>query len=402
MADILEKILAYAGEKGQLVRRDDVAHRTRRYRIVSADDHVLEPPHTFVEHAPAKFRDRVPRVERDDRGIDYWLIGDERIPLLGADGYQGWESGSSYLGPVNFDELHPAVYDIHERVRHMDVTGTLASLNFPSAPFGFAGTAFLRMNDRDAGLAAMRAYNDWHLDEWTAPYPDRIIPCQLTWLGDPQLAADEIRRNADRGFKAISFSENPERLGLPSLYTDHWDPVFRACEETETVVNLHVGSSSETIVPSAESPAAVLGALFALNSMIAATDWLFARIPVRFPNIKIAMSEGGIGWVPMLIDRVNFLGRQLDYRPDFGELSPIDVLRRNFWFTTLYDPATMTMRDLVGVENILVETDYPHIDSTWPDSQGVLAEQLEGLRDDEVAMVTHGNALALYRHQLKD
>jgi predicted TIM-barrel fold metal-dependent hydrolase len=400
MADILEKILAYAGEKGQLVRRDNVAHRERRYRIASADDHVLEPPHTFTAHVPAKLRDRVPRVERDDRGIDYWLIGDERVPLLGADGYQGWEAESSYLGPVNFDELHPAVFDIHERIRHMDVTGTLASLNFPSAPFGFAGTAFLRMPDREAGLAALRAYNDWHIEEWAGPYPDRIIPCQLTWLADPVLAADEIRRNAARGFKAISFSENPERLGLPSLYTDHWDPVFRACEETDTVVNLHVGSSSETIVPSAESPAAVLGALFALNSMIAATDWLFARIPVRFPDIKIAMSEGGIGWVPMLIDRVNFLGRQLDYRPDFDDLTPVDVLRRNFWFTTLYDPATMALRDLIGVENILVETDYPHIDSTWPESQAVLAEQLVGLSDEEVAMVTHRNALALYRHEL--
>src|SRR4051794_8202166 len=400
MADLLEKILAYAGEKGDLVLRGDVAPEPRRYRIVSADDHALEPPHTFTAHVPASMQARVPHVDRDDRGIDYWVIEDERIPLLGADAIQGWEQDKRYLGPVNFDEIHPAAYDIHERVRHMDVTGILVSLNFPSAPFGFAGTAFLRMKDREAGLAALRAYNEWHLEEWASPYPDRIIPCQLTWLADPGLAADEIRRNAARGFKAISFTENPECLGLPSLYTDHWDTVFRACEDTGTVINLHVGSSSQTIVPSQDSPPAVLGALFALNSMVAATDWLFARVPVRFPNIKIAMSEGGIGWVPMLIDRINFLGRQLDYRPDFGDLTPVDVLRRNFWFSALSDPSSMAARHLVGVDHIMIETDYPHIDSTWPDSQDVLAEQLCGLSDDEVEMITYRNALALYRHEV--
>jgi predicted TIM-barrel fold metal-dependent hydrolase len=399
MADILEKILEYAGEKGELVRRDHLAPRERRYRIVSVDDHVFEPPDVCTARVAAKFRDHVPHVVRKD-GIDYWVIAGESVPLLGADAIQGWEKDKRYLGPVTFDEVHPAVFDIRERVRHLDVCGILASLSFPSAPFGFAGTAFLRMKDRQAGLAAMRAYNDWHLEQWAAPFPDRVIPCQVSWLADPEVAASEIRFNVERGFKAVAFTENPLRLGLPSLYSGEWDSFFAACEETETVINLHVGSSSETIVPSPESPPAVLGSLFALNSMIAATDWLFARIPVRFPNIKIAMSEGGIGWVPMLIDRINFLGRQLDYSVDFGAMTPVDVLRRNFWFALLSEPSLMPVRDVIGVDHIMIETDYPHIDSTWPDSQDVLAEQLEGLPEHEVELITHRNALSLYRHQL--
>ena len=399
MADILEKILEYAGEKGELVRRDGMAPRERQYRIVSVDDHVFEPPDVCTARVAAKHRDKVPHVVREG-DVDFWVIADERIPLLGADAIQGWEQEHRYLGPVTFDEVHPAAFDIHERMRHLDVCGILASLCFPSAPFGFAGTAFLRMKDRDAGLAAMRAYNDWHLEEWGAPYPDRVIPCQVSWLADPIVAGGEVRRNAERGFKAVAFSENPLRLGLPSLYSGEWDPFFRACEETETVINLHVGSSSETIVPSPDSPPAVLGALFALNSMIAATDWLFARIPVRFPALKIAMSEGGIGWVPMLIDRINFLGRQLDYRPDFGELTPVDVLRRNFWFAVLSEPSIMPIRDVIGVDHMMIETDYPHIDSTWPESQDVLAAQLCGLSEEEVDLITHRNALSLYRHQL--
>src|SRR5207253_11415969 len=123
-----------------------------------------------------RFRDTGPRVERDDAGVDHWIFEDVRVPLLGADGIKGWEHGSGYLGPVNFDEMHPAVYDVHERIKHMDHIGVLASLCFPSAPFGFAGTRFLKMKDRELGLASLRAFNDWTFEAWAGPYPDRIIP----------------------------------------------------------------------------------------------------------------------------------------------------------------------------------------------------------------------------------
>jgi predicted TIM-barrel fold metal-dependent hydrolase len=282
----------------------------------------------------------------------------------------------------------------------MDVNGVAASLNFPSAPFGFAGQRFLRMTDPELGLASMRAFNDWIIDGWAGPYPERIIPCQVAWLRDPEIAAEEIRRNAERGFKAVSFSENPEKLGLPSIHKDHWDPFLRACQETDTVINLHVGSSSETIVPSSDSPGAVLGALFPINGMAAATDWLFARIPVRFPGIRIAMSEGGIGWVPMLLDRLAYMGRHHDTRGDFGGRLPSEVLLDSFWFTTFSDPTTLVHRHLIGVDHIMFETDYPHSDSSWPDTQDLLDVQMAGIPADEVDLITHGSAVALYRHPL--
>ena len=219
----------------------------------------------------------------------------------------------------------------------------------------------------------------------------------MTWLLDPEVAAAEIRRNAGRGFRALSFSENPEKLGLPSLYTDHWDPIFAACVETETVVNLHVGSSSSTIVPSTDSAPAVLGALFPISGMATAADWLFSGILLRFPDLKIALSEGGFGWVPMLIDRIEHMARQLDYSVEFGELTPIDVLHRNFWFTTFNDGRSMPLRHVAGVDRIMLEVDYPHSDSTWPDTQEILASQLHGLPEEEVRAITHANALDLYR-----
>ncbi len=400
MANLLEQLMEMAGPKGELRLRTGLEPRERRYTVVSVDDHLIEPPHLFEGRMPRRFEASGPRVERHDDGVDYWVFEDDRVPLLGADAIQGWDPGMGYLGPVNFGELNPGVWDIHERVRHMDINGVAASLNFPSAPFGFAGQRFLRMQDADLGLASMRAFNDWILEEWAGTYPGRIIPCQVAWLADPEIAAAEIRRNAERGFKAVSFSENPEKLGLPSIHKDWWHPFLRACEETGTVVNLHVGSSSETLVPSSDSPGAVLGALFPVNGMAAATDWLFAKIPVRFPDIKIAMSEGGIGWVPMLLDRLAYMGRHRDSRSEFGGLPPGEVLLRNFWFTTFSDPTTLELRHHVGVERIMFETDYPHTDSSWPDTQDLLQDQLGGMPRHEADLITHGNAVALYRHPL--
>src|SRR3954471_14333963 len=153
MADLLERILSYAGVKGEGVQRGEMEPRERRFRLVSADDHLTEPPHLFEGRVPAKHAAGAPRVERDDAGVDWWVFPGDRVPLLGSDSYQSFEPGHAYLGPVNFDELHPAVYDIRERVKHMDVIGLEASLTFTSAPFGFAGTRFMRMGDADLGLA---------------------------------------------------------------------------------------------------------------------------------------------------------------------------------------------------------------------------------------------------------
>jgi predicted TIM-barrel fold metal-dependent hydrolase len=397
MADILERILAYAGERPELRKRADPPARTLPYRLVSADDHLTEPPDMFEGRLPAAMRADGPRVERDEHGYDWWVFDHERVPLIGSDSWLGFEPGHAYLGQVNFDDLHPAVYNIDARVKHMDVAGIAASVCFPSAPFGFAGTRFVKMRDPALGLASMRAYNDWLLEEWVSPYPGRMVGNQVTWLADPAIAAAEIRRNAERGFTALSFSENPERLGLPSLYTDHWDPIFEACADTDTVINLHVGSSSSTIVPSTDSAAAVLGALFPINGMATAVDWLFSGIPLRFPRLKLALSEGGFGWVPIVIDRIEHMRRQLDYRPQFGDLTPVEVLRRNFWFTTFNDDSSMSLRHLAGVDHIMVEVDSPHSDSTWPDAQDILQRQFRDVPDDEIAKMTHRNAIALYR-----
>jgi len=405
MADYDDTVAGYDRGRRPGARRGQFDVSPVRYRLISVDDHLVEPPHTFTGRLPAKFADRAPRVVRDDDGADYWIFDDERVPLPAADVLQSWHPAEWCVSKVTFDEARPGTWNIADRIADMDLAGIYASLNFPSTVFGFAGQRFLRMRDRAFGLASLRAYNDWIAEEWAAFDPSRIIPCQVAWLADPAVAAGEIYANARRGFKAVAFSENPERLGLPSIYDPQWHPFFAACSETGTVVNLHVGSSSQTLVPSRQSPPQVLGALFSVNALQTCVDWIYAGIPAAFPELRIALSEGGLGWVPMLLDRLRYQERV--YHADglgrdwgTGELRAEELLRRNFWFTTFYDPLALTLRREIGIDRIMLETDYPHADSTWPDAQDVIHSMVDGYPGDEIDKLTFANAAALYRHPL--
>jgi predicted TIM-barrel fold metal-dependent hydrolase len=377
--------------------------------LISVDDHLMEPRDTFVGRMPAKFADQTPGVVEDENGMEWWQFENERVMNSGQNAIISWPAADRTGGPVRFDEVRPGTYDVHARVRDMDINGVAASLCFPSMVFGFCGQRFTKFSDPELGLAAMRAYNDWIAEEWVGSYPDRFIAQQVTWLPDPEIAAAEIRRNAERGFTAVSFSENPEALGFDSLYSGKWDPFFAACAETGTVVNLHVGSSSQTVVPSKDSPPPVIAAMFEINAYAAATDWLFAGIPSRFPDLKIVLSESGIGWVPMLIDRLHHLQSRFDKDHDGGmtttwsdSLTPTEVLARNFWFTTFFDPTSYRLLDVIGEDRVMLEVDYPHSDSTWPDTQESIKGQISGLAPEVQKRIASGTASEVYRHPLVD
>ena len=379
----------------------DPEPRERRHLIISVDDHLVEPPDVFTKRLPKKYLDRAPRVVEEE-GREYWLIDGGLELNVGGNAAAGRSIDAPLGGEsVRFDEMRRGAWDIHERIRDMDINGIYASLGFPSMVFSFAGQRFMRMRDPALGQLCVQAYNDWVIDEWTAPYPERIIPSQVVWLLDAEIAANEVRRNAERGFKAVNFTENPQKLGLPSIHTDYWDPLFAACEETQTVLNLHVGSSSQVTHPSTDAPVDTIAALFMVNSMVASVDWVYSGIAVRFPELKIALSEGGIGWVPAVLDRLDYLFEfpRTATWPD-RSISPADILRRNFWFASFWDPSAFEHRHQIGIDHIMGEADYPHVDSTWPDTQAMIDRELQGLPAEDVRKITCENAAQLYRHPL--
>jgi predicted TIM-barrel fold metal-dependent hydrolase len=212
------------------------------------------------------------------------------------------------------------------------------------------------------------------------------------------VAAAEIRRNAERGFRAVSFSENPEGLGFPNVYDRSWDPFFAACAETQTVVNLHVGSSGGTRHPSSSSPSDVAVALFPVSGLEALIDWIYAGVPVRFPEIKIALSEAGVSWVPMAMERLqrahdHNIGRDWPH----GAPEPSEIVWRNFFFCSIEDPSAFRALDVIGEDNVMVEVDFPHFDTTWPGCQQMVRKQLRHLDPALSRKVCFGNAARLYR-----
>jgi predicted TIM-barrel fold metal-dependent hydrolase len=374
----------------------------RSYTVISVDDHIVEPPDTFAGRLPAKFADRAPRVERQDKA-DVWVYDDQAFPNVGFNAVVGRPVREYSFEPTRFEDMRRGAWDIHARIADMDLSGIYASLCFPSFLPGFAGQRIqLATKDEELALATVRAWNDWNIEAWSGAYPDRMIPCQLPYLLDPEIGAQEIYRNAERGFKAVTFTEAPHLLGLPSLHTGHWEPIMRACAETDTVVNLHIGSSSTSPSTSDDAPPDVTGVLFFGYAMFAAVDWLYSRIPVRYPELKISLSEGGIGWVPALVDRLNHM---LSYHEMYGtwtgiDLTPAEVLLRNFYFCAVEDPSTFALRDVIGVDHIFLEQDYPHCDSTWPHTQQVIANEIGGLPETDVRRMTWQNASEVYRHPI--
>ncbi|HEX9546000.1 MAG TPA: amidohydrolase family protein [Acidimicrobiales bacterium] len=365
--------------------------------IISVDDHALEPPNLFEGRLPSAMRDRVPYLETDDVGLQWWVIDDVRVPILMGNASAGRDPREWSASGVTYDEVRPATWDAKARVHDMDLMGVWAQLCFGSLIWGFAGWRFSRQPDQAFGLACMRAYNDWMLEVWCGAAPDRYIPTQLPWLADPVIAAAEIRRNAGRGFKAVSFSENPEPLGFPNIYDRSWDPFFAACQETGTVVNLHVGSSSAVQRPCSSSAVDVVVALFPISGLQAMVDWIYAEVPTRFPGLIIALSEAGCSWVPMAIERLDRAKRH-----DLGggwpgrDMTAIELVRRNFMFTSIEDPSAFQRLDLIGEDNVMIETDYPHVDGTWPSCQSMIRSQLQHLPGDVVRKVCLENAARVY------
>ena len=382
----------------------DPEPREALYTLISVDDHLMEPPHTFEGRLPQNLQDRAPRVVETEEGHQVWVYEDTPYFQVGFMCVAGRAPEDQRVEPARFDEVRRGCWDIHHRVKDMDINGVYASVNFPSGVTGFGGTLFSESKDKALGLACTRAWNDWLFEEWHGSYPERIVPLGITFLSDPREGAAEIRRNAKRGFTAVTMPEQPHRQGLPPIFDSYWEPIIAACADTDTVLNLHVGSSGFPQMPPG-APMLELGAtLFQAMAFESCAEWLWSGWAAKYPALKIAMSEGGIGWVAGLIDRCDNIMSRSGYGrgwPD-PKVSPSECLRRNFWFCMIDDPSTVSTIPAIGVENVMCESDYPHGDGTWPDTQRVIHDMIGHLPAPEIRLLTHENAAKLYRHPLPE
>jgi predicted TIM-barrel fold metal-dependent hydrolase len=385
--------------------------------ITSVDDHIIEPANVWQDRVPAKYKDIAPRVILDDNGIETWAYEDIRIITGGLGASAGRRPEE--ITPVGFPytEMRPGCYDPKARLLDMNEAGILASLNFPSFP-RFCGQTFWEAKDKDLALLCVKAYNDWMIDEWCAADPGRMIPLGIIPLWDPQLAVAEIERLYAKGCRSICFSENFEPLGLPTIHTGHWDPVLQVVNDLQVVLSIHIGSSSTFHRISKDSPFMANFSLGMIRPAGCLMDWIFSGLFQRFPNIKIALSEGSIGWIPWVLERAQQVWTTQRYWVEkgqaLGNVGPvqdydttidhekIDVYRdyKEHFYGCLIDDATgLAMLDVVGEDNVMIECDYPHSDTTWPHSLKLAHERLDaaGLSPEVQYKILRGNAERLYQ-----
>ena len=246
----------------------------------------------------------------------------------------------------------------------------------------------------------IQAYNDWHIDEWDGAYPGRFIPLAIIPTWDPALAVAEIRRVAAKGCRAITMPELPHLEGLPSYHDmDHWGPVFEALCDTGLVMCCHIGQGFGAIKSPPDAPIDNLIILACQVSAIAAQDLLWGPAMRTYPDLKIAFSEGGIGWIPFYLDRCDrHYTNQRWLRRDFGGRLPSEVFREHSLACYVTDPTSLKLRHDIGIDIIAWECDYPHSDSIWPDAPEFVHAELvaAGADDEDIDKITWQNACRFF------
>ncbi len=388
-------------------------------KIISVDDHVIEPAHVWQDRLPEKYKEIGPRsitaplgdmsfkggkftyeIGTEGPPCHFWLYEDKKIATTRLSAAVGFDRDEVKVTAITYDEMRPGCYEPKARVKDMEANWVEASLCFPSFP-RFCGQTFMEANDMELADLCVKAYNDWMVDEWCDATPGPpLVPLCIIQLWDPELAAAEIYRNAARGVRAVTFSEIPPYLGLPSIHAadGHWDPFIRACEETNTVICMHIGSSSKMPSTSSDAPPAVGSTLTFNNAMASLSDWMFSGKLVEFPNVKLAYSEGQIGWIPYILERADKVWEH--NRGWHGVAEKVPEPPSTYYYRQVYgcffdDDVGLENLDRVGLDNITFETDYPHSDSTWPHSRKVAMDLMKDLSNEQIHKIVRGNAIEM-------
>ncbi|MCD4524253.1 amidohydrolase family protein [Nocardioides sp. cx-173] len=394
--------------------------------MVSVDDHIVEPATIWTDRLPASYGDQAPRLVREklpsvvtpgtDVWADVWHFGQRRIhsprafaASTFAVGQHDFDGLANSMEPMTYEEMRPGAYDMKARLLDMDVDGIEASVCFPNAFVRFCGQTFLEHPDKELALLCVRAYNDWMIEEWQGPSDGRLFGMTVVPLWDAELAAAEVRRNAARGLTSMTFAATPPSLGLPSVYTRYWDPLFLACEETGTVINIHLGAGGAGGSSATKDSPIAMGVTIAMNFSPPAwsmCDWIISGVFERFPNLRVAYSEAQAGWMPYVLHRLDSL---YDYGPElqgFDRLPerPSTYVKDHIFACVFDDPVVIDQLAAAGPEgyhgltldNICFESDYPHTDSSFPYTRDNARSMTAPLNEAQRTKVLRTNAAKLY------
>jgi len=364
------------------------------YTIIDVDTHVTESPDLWTSRAPARMKDQVPRVETTSDGSLSWVVGGGG-GLIASPGLTATAGvGNMKNPPKTYEEMHPGAYDAKARLKYMDQMGIWAMVMYPNVG-GFGAQQFLKLGDPELMLTCVQIYNDWQT-EWASADSRRLLPITSLPFWDVAAAVKEVRRCAAKGHKGILFTGEPQSLGQPLLGDPQWNPLWEVACELDLPISFHIGSGNmemgllQTKIAAYGKMAAFteLSVDIFLRNGIQMNDLIMSGVLARYPQIKFISVESGIGWIPFVLEALDYQFRGNDVaeeHPEF-DLLPSEYFARNiyacYWFE---QTAPRRLIDKVGVDNILFETDFPHPTSLYGEEvhariKGGLSDCEEGVR----------------------
>jgi predicted TIM-barrel fold metal-dependent hydrolase len=370
--------------------------------IISVDDHICEPPNLFDNQLSGELLATAPKFKVDKNGTNYWEYQGRRKGSVGLNAVVGRPFEEYGMEPTSLDQLRAGCYDVHQRIDDMDVNGIAASMCFANS-IAFDGVTFHQAPDKTLALRHMQAYNDWHYDEWCMAYPGRFIPLGVLPTWDMDATVAEVHRLAKKGFRCLMVNENPTAQGLPSIHNDYWDPMFKAIADTDITIALHIGTGNPAPHASMETPIEAWISTMPMSVAMGVADWLQLEELQKYPQLRIAISEGSIGWVPYFAERADFSNwrHKAWTHSRFQDIKPSELIKRHFLHCFLWDPYGLKNLAEIGEDNAAYEMDYPHSDTVWPDAPEHLFEhcQQAKLTDEQIDKVTHLNAIRWFKFE---
>lgn len=374
-----------------------------KYGIVSADDHVQETPDLWTSRlSKSKWGDRIPHLQEQEDGSQAWLIDGQRLAMRGV-ASTGAAMPDRNLEPSRWDEVPPSAYAPSERLMAMDADGVDCQVLYPTVP-GVSGEALGAIEDPELELACVQAYNDWLVEEWSGS-SSRLVPQCLIPISSPEAAAVEVERAFSRGHRGVVMPGTPWNLkNVPHINESDWNPLWETCQEVGVPVCLHSGSSEKVMLKPWEGftpnlAAAMDGVTGPVSSVAILANLLFSPILTRFPGLKFVLAETSLAWGAYLLETADHqFERQRLHLEDY-KLKPSELFRRQCYMTGWYDQAGLMVRQYLGIENILWESNFPRANSTWPSTRDYVQRSFEGIPQEERQMMLVGNAAKLYKLQ---
>jgi predicted TIM-barrel fold metal-dependent hydrolase len=380
-------------------------------KIIDADTHLTEPHDMWIKRAPARFRDRVPQVKMLD-GIRSWVIdGDKSIGTGAHPNSSVLKEGGKVRDldkflKLQFEDVHAGSSDVKERLKVMDDAGIYAQIVYPNI-LGFGGQASAKV-DPELRLACVQIYND-AMAELQEESGQRLFPMALLPWWDVKEAVKETARCAAMGLRGININSDPHMVRddngqlIPDLGTEHWYPLWEVCNDQNIPINFHIGGS-ETAIDwmgqqgwpslSYDLRSGISGAMIFFNNGKVVSNLIYSGILDRYKNLKFVSVESGIGWVPFLMEALDYQLAEIAETKGF-EKKPSEYFKSNFYACFWFEKKDVSdMLHKVGIDNCLFETDFPHPTSLYPIDN--LEERLSSLTQEDKVKVLSTNAAKLY------